>query len=70
MNDIDRARVDVGRIRRHIETIAGFTATPGAGSTRLSYTGEYRQACDYLAEVARERGLPPLPWWSVRTWTR
>lgn len=50
-------KIDVARIRRHIETLAGFTATPGAGTTRLSYTPEYRQACDYLIEHARSLGL-------------
>ncbi|MDZ7842430.1 MAG: Zn-dependent hydrolase [Gammaproteobacteria bacterium] len=50
-------KIDISRIRRHIETLAGFTATPGAGTTRLSYTPEYRQACDYLIDHARSLGL-------------
>lgn len=49
-------KVDASRIRRHIETLAGFTSTPGAGTTRLSYTPEYRRACDYLIEHARAIG--------------
>ncbi len=49
--------IDIDRIRGHIETIAGFTTTPGEGATRLSYTPEYRAACDYLAEHARALGL-------------
>jgi allantoate deiminase len=49
--------VDVDRIRAHIDTLAGFTTTPGAGSTRLSYTPEYRGACDYLLDYVRALGL-------------
>lgn len=50
-------QVDIERIRQHIESLACFTTTPGAGSTRLSYTPEYRQACDYVADRARRLGL-------------
>lgn len=49
--------VDIERIRRHIETLADFTTTPGAGSTRLSYTPEYRQACEYIGDHARRLDL-------------
>lgn len=49
--------VNIQRIRRHIETLAAFTTTPGAGSTRLSYTPEYRQACEYVGSRARDLGL-------------
>lgn len=49
--------VDISRIRRHIETLAEFTTTPGSGTTRLSYSPEYRQACDYLIEHARSLGI-------------
>lgn len=50
-------RINIERIRRHIEALARFTTTPGAGSTRLSYTPEYRQACEYLAGEAASLGL-------------
>lgn len=50
-------RVNIDRIRQHIEALARFTTTPGAGSTRLSYTPEYRQACDYIAAQGRRLGL-------------
>jgi allantoate deiminase len=50
-------QVDIARIRGHIEALARFTATPGAGSTRLSYTDEFRQACEYIAGHARALGL-------------
>lgn len=50
-------KVDVSRIRRHIETLAGFTSTPGSGTTRLSYTPEYRRACDYLISHVRTLGI-------------
>lgn len=50
-------KIDIERIRRHVDTLAGFTATPGKGSTRLSYSREFRQACDYVATYARRIGL-------------
>ena len=49
--------VDVDRIRARIEHIARFTATPEAGATRLTYSPEYRQACDYLLAEAGALGL-------------
>lgn len=50
-------RIDIERILRDIEAIAAFTSTPGAGTTRLSFSEEYRKACDYVAEAAREFGM-------------
>lgn len=50
-------KIDIARVRRHIERLATFTATPGAGTTRLSYTPEYRLACDYLADHLRPLGV-------------
>ena len=47
-------RIDVKRIQRDIEAIAAFTSTPGAGATRLSFSEEYRKACDYVADAGRE----------------
>lgn len=49
--------IDIERIRHHIETLARFTTTPGAGTTRLSYSPEYRAACDYLIDYATGLGL-------------
>ena len=53
-------KVDVSRIRAHIETLAGYTRTPGAGTTRLSYSPQYRQACDYLVAYALPEAGPSL----------
>ena len=50
-------RVSLKRIREHIETISNMTSTPGAGATRLSFSPEYREACDYVADRARALGL-------------
>lgn len=50
-------RIDVNRIQRDIEAIATFTATPGAGATRLSFSEEYGKACDYVADAARGLGM-------------
>jgi len=50
-------QVNIERIRQTMEAIARFTATPGAGATRLSYTPHYRKACDQLAAKARALGM-------------
>ncbi len=49
--------VNIERIRRTTDRIAQFTATPGAGATRLSYSTDYRKACDVLAARARALGM-------------
>lgn len=49
--------VDIDRIRAHVEAIARFTATPGRGATRLTYSPEYRAGCDYLLGEAARLGL-------------
>ncbi|KYD08189.1 Zn-dependent hydrolase [Heyndrickxia sporothermodurans] len=45
------------RIEEHINTLGQFTATPGNGTTRLTYSKEDRQARDYLIEKMKEYGL-------------
>lgn len=45
------------RIQRRIEALADFTATPGAGTTRMSYSPQGQQARDYIKEQMREAGL-------------
>lgn len=49
--------VDIDRIRAHVEAIARFTATPGQGATRMTYSPEYRAGCDYLLGEAARLGL-------------
>lgn len=49
------------RIQAHLGALAAYTTTPDAGCTRLTYSPEYRAACDYVAERARSLGM------SVRT---
>ncbi len=49
--------VDIDRIRSHVEAIARFTATPGQGATRMTYSPEYRAGCDYLLGEAARLGL-------------
>ena len=38
------------RIQRDVEAIAGFTATPGEGASRPTFSPEWRAARDYVAE--------------------
>ena len=44
-------------IRRRLEDLAQFTATPGQGCTRLPFTKETRAAADYLKEEMIRDGL-------------
>ncbi|MCQ4087910.1 Zn-dependent hydrolase [Saccharibacillus sp. JS10] len=45
------------RIENHIETLSHFTATPGKGTTRLTYSEQDRQAREYIKQVMQEYGL-------------
>lgn len=45
------------RIQRHIEALAAFTATPGAGTTRMSYSPQGQQARAYIKQQMQEAGL-------------
>lgn len=45
------------RIEDHIEKINNFTATPGKGTTRLTYSQEDFQTRNYIKEKMRESGL-------------
>ncbi|EKT62429.1 Zn-dependent hydrolase [Providencia burhodogranariea] len=45
------------RIQQHIEQLAEYTATPGQGTTRLSYSQQDKQARDYLKQQMKELGL-------------
>ncbi|MBW3630248.1 MAG: hydantoinase/carbamoylase family amidase [Gemmatimonadetes bacterium] len=42
--------IRIGRIQRDIEAIAAFTATPGEGATRPTFSAEWRAARDYVAD--------------------
>lgn len=50
-------RVNIDRIQRHVEAIGRFTSTPGNGSTRPSYSPEFRDAYDYMTQKAQALGL-------------
>ena len=43
-----RIQSNIQRIQRDIEALAQFTASPGAGVTRFSFTAEDRQAREYI----------------------
>jgi allantoate deiminase len=45
------------RIESHIDTLSTFTATPGKGTTRLTYSREDLQARQYIKEKMKEYGL-------------
>ena len=45
------------RIQSMIEGLDQFTATPGAGTTRFTFSPEFRQASDYLRAKMQEAGL-------------
>jgi allantoate deiminase len=48
---------DTARVQVLIEGLDLFTATPGQGTTRLTYSAEYRRARDFLAGQMVEAGL-------------
>ncbi|MFD1337472.1 Zn-dependent hydrolase [Oceanobacillus iheyensis] len=45
------------RIEEHIDAISKFTATPGQGTTRLTYSKQDKQARKYIKEKMAEYGL-------------
>jgi allantoate deiminase len=45
------------RVESHIDTLSTFTATPGKGTTRLTYSSEDLQARQYIKEKMKEYGL-------------
>ncbi|MFP7300300.1 Zn-dependent hydrolase [Neobacillus niacini] len=45
------------RVESHIDTLSTFTATPGQGTTRLTYSSEDLQARKYIKEKMKEYGL-------------
>lgn len=49
--------VNLERVMNDMEQMAAFTATPGCGVTRLSYTKEDRMAKEYLAGEMKKIGL-------------
>lgn len=46
-----------GRIARDLEHLKVYTATPGAGCTRLPFTKEAREAAEFLKKLMEETGL-------------
>lgn len=48
---------DPRRIEAMIEGLDRFTATPGRGTTRLTYSAEYRAAADFVTGWMRDAGL-------------
>jgi allantoate deiminase len=45
------------RIESHIDTLSTYTATPGKGTTRLTYSSEDLQARQYIKKKMEEYGL-------------
>ncbi|KLN46606.1 hypothetical protein AAY77_07330 [Providencia rettgeri] len=45
------------RIQRHLEQLAQYTATPGQGTTRMSYSEQDKQARQYLKQQMVALGL-------------
>ena len=52
-------RSSIERIRKDIERLATFTATPGSGVTRYSFSEEDRKARDYIRREMEDAGLRP-----------
>ncbi|GIO25000.1 Zn-dependent hydrolase [Oceanobacillus sp. J11TS1] len=45
------------RIEKHIKALSKFTATPGQGTTRMTYSAQDLQARNYIKEQMKEYGL-------------
>lgn len=50
-------RTKLERIKKDIEALSAFNATPGQGLTRLSFTQEHKKAQDYIMAKMEEAGL-------------
>lgn len=48
---------NTGRIQQHLEKLAEFTATPGEGTTRMSYSAQGQQARAYIKAQMKAVGL-------------
>ncbi|MFC0226659.1 Zn-dependent hydrolase [Serratia aquatilis] len=48
---------NTGRIQQHLEKMAEFTATPGEGTTRMSYSPQGQQAREYIKAQMHAAGL-------------
>jgi hydantoinase/carbamoylase family amidase len=48
--------INIERIRRDIEKINAFNATPGKGITRLTFTAEYQGALNYVMDQCNQFG--------------
>ena len=51
------APISAERIRADLEALAKFNSTPGEGVTRLPFTKEAREACEFLKERFKAAGL-------------
>lgn len=49
--------INMERLEMHLEHLKRFSSTYGEGVTRLTYTSEYRQACDYFISQCKQLGL-------------
>ncbi len=52
----DIMAINIERIRRDIENINAFNATPGKGITRLTFTAEYQGAINYVLDQFSQFG--------------
>lgn len=50
-------KVNTPRIKTHIDELSAFTATPGKGVTRLTYSQEDKQAREYIKAKMSDYGL-------------
>lgn len=51
-------QVNIDRIKRRIDKLSSFNATPGNGCTRFSFSEEYEKALDFIKQECAEMGLP------------
>lgn len=50
-------KISTARIRKNLEDLKAFTATPGKGCTRMPFSKETRAAAEYLKAAMKDAGL-------------
>ncbi len=49
--------INIDRLETHLSHLKKISATHGEGVTRLTYTEQYKQACDYFISQCQQLGL-------------
>ena len=56
----DIMAINIERIRSDIKNINAFNATPGRGTTRLTFSAEYQGALNYVLSQFNQLAMPVI----------